>query len=220
MEGRPSGGPPARSGPTGDTAAMRNSDITIGIFLFDDAEELDWVGPWEVLRSWQLAHPEDGASVITLAETEGVIACAKGMLVLPDHTWDTAPPLDVLVYPGGRGTRPQIGDTTIGRWVKELAAAGTLMTSVCTGSLVFADNGLLDDGPATTHWEALGLLGRLGVNIEVRAHDRFVDRGDVITASGVSAGIDMALHLVARLHSVERAREVRRSIQYDPAPPV
>jgi len=199
---------------------MIDTRITIGIFVFPDAEELDWVGPWEVLRSWELANPEDGVSVVTVAETEDVITCAKGLRVLPDHTWDTAPAFDVVVYPGGRGTRRQLGDATIGRWVGELAAAGTLLASVCTGSLVLADNGLLDDGPATTHWSALDLLADLGSNIEVRPDDRFVDRGRVITASGVSAGIDMALHLVARLHSVERARQVRRYIQYDPAPPV
>ena len=101
-----------------------------------------------------------------------------------------------------------------------LAEANTLMTSVCTGSLVFAANGLLDHGPATTHWSALELLGELGDEIEVRPGDRFVDRGDVVTAAGVSAGIDMALHLVARLGGRDRAVEVRKAIQYDPAPPV
>jgi transcriptional regulator GlxA family with amidase domain len=94
------------------------------------------------------------------------------------------------------------------------------MTSVCTGSLVYADAGLLDGRPATTHWAQLELLGSLGRDIDVRAEDRFVDDGEVITAAGVSAGIDMALHLVARLHSPERATEVRRYIQYDPEPPV
>jgi transcriptional regulator GlxA family with amidase domain len=94
------------------------------------------------------------------------------------------------------------------------------MTSVCTGSLVYASAGLLDGKPATTYWSQLDYLGQLGSGIEVRPDDRFVDAGDVVTAAGVSAGIDMALHLVARLHSVERARGVRRYIQYDPEPPV
>jgi len=93
------------------------------------------------------------------------------------------------------------------------------MASVCTGSLVFADAGLLDGRPATTHWQSLELLAKLGRDVDVRPDDRCVDDGDVITASGVSAGIDMALHLIGRLHSPERAREVRRAIQYDPAPP-
>ncbi len=94
------------------------------------------------------------------------------------------------------------------------------MTSVCTGSLVFAAAGLLDDGPATTHWSTIDTLGTLGRDIEVHPDARFVDRGPVITAAGVSAGIDMALHLVARLATPERAAEVRRYIQYDPEPPV
>src|SRR5688500_15910024 len=104
--------------------------------------------------------------------------------------------------------------------MRGLAERATLMTSVCTGSLVYADAGLLDGRPATTHWGSLDKLASLGTDIEIRPDDRWVDSGDVITAAGVSAGIDMALHLVARLQSPERAREVRRYIQYAPAPPV
>ncbi|HVM66647.1 MAG TPA: DJ-1/PfpI family protein [Acidimicrobiales bacterium] len=191
----------------------------IGIALFDGVEELDWVGPWEVLRTWQEYWPDDGVSVFTAAHTDGAITCAKGMRAVPDHRWDWAPRIDVLVYPGGRGTRAQLGDEPMREWLRATARTASLMTSVCTGSLVFADAGLLDGRPATTHWGSLELLAKLGRDIDVRPDDRFVDDGDIITASGVSAGIDMALHLVARLHSAERSREVRRSIQYDPAPP-
>lgn len=192
----------------------------IGIFLFPDAEELDWAGPWEVLSYWARIWPDDDVEVFTLSEEEGPIECAKGLRVLTDHTWATAPEMDVLVYPGGQGTRPQLGVERYRKWVNDLAAGGTLMTSVCTGALVFADSGLLNGRPATTYWAAMDLLGSLGTDIELRPDDRFVDSGEVITAAGVSAGIDMALHLVARLHSVERAKEVRRGIQYDPEPPV
>jgi transcriptional regulator GlxA family with amidase domain len=193
---------------------------TIGVALFDGAEELDWAGPWEVLAAWAEQFPDDGVRVFTVARESGPVTCAKGLRVLPDETWETAPPVDVLVYPGGRGTRPQLGDEAVRAWIRGIAASGALVTSVCTGSLVLADAGLLDGRPATTHWGSLELLPTLGRDIEVRPDDRFVDTGDVITAAGVSAGIDMALHLVARLHSVERAREVRRYIQYDPEPPV
>jgi transcriptional regulator GlxA family with amidase domain len=193
---------------------------TIGIALFDGAEELDWAGPWEVLAAWAEQFPDDGVRVFTVAREDGPVTCAKGLRVLPDETWETAPPMDVLVYPGGRGTRPQLGDEAVRGWVRGIAASGALVTSVCTGSLVLADAGLLDGRPATTHWGSLEALPKLGREIEVRPDDRFVDTGDVITAAGVSAGIDMALHLVARLHSVERARQVRRYIQYDPEPPV
>jgi transcriptional regulator GlxA family with amidase domain len=201
-----------------DDKAARGTRI--GVALFPDAEELDWAGPWEVLSYWARTFPEDEVGVFTMAEREGVVTCAKGLRVLPDLTWETAPPIDVLVYPGGRGTRRQLGNRTISGWLKELAERGTLMTSVCTGALVFADAGLLDGRPATTYWDELDQLGRLGRDIDVRSEVRFVDSGDVITAAGVSAGIDMALHLIRRLHSVERARQVRRGIQYDPEPPV
>ena len=105
-------------------------------------------------------------------------------------------------------------------WIREQRASVPLLTSVCTGSLVYAAAGLLAGRPATTHWGSLDLLKELEPTVKLRAEERFVDDGDVITSAGVSAGIDMALHLVARLASVERAREVRRYIQYDPEPPV
>ncbi len=193
---------------------------TIGVFIFDGAEELDFVGPWEVLAMWAQSWPEDGAEVFTVSRADGVVTCAKGLRVLTDHTWESAPVMDVLVFPGGRGTRTQIGDIAIRNWLHGLKSAGTLLTSVCTGSLVFADAGLLDGRAATTHWGSIEHLATLGTAIEVRDEDRFVDTGDVITASGVSAGIDMALHLVSRLHSPDRARQVKKAIQYDPAPPV
>lgn len=194
--------------------------MRIAFFLFDGAEELDWAGPWEVLSSWAHGWRDDGVECFTVAQHDGVVTCAKGLRVLPDHSWDSAPDFDVLVYPGGKGTRPQLGDETIRAWVRGLAERGTLMTSVCTGSLVYADAGLLDGLPATTHWGSVDLLAGLGDGVEVRDRERFVDNGSVITAAGVSAGIDMALHLVARLHSTERAKEVRRYIQYDPEPPI
>ncbi|MGH2700650.1 MAG: DJ-1/PfpI family protein [Actinomycetota bacterium] len=192
----------------------------IGVFIFDGAEELDWVGPWEVLSAWAQQHPDDDVEVFTVARETEAITCAKGLRAVPDFSWETAPPIDVLVYPGGSGTRPQLSDDVILGWVRKTAETAELMTSVCTGALVYAAAGLLDSRPATTHWGSLDRLAELGSGIEVRPDDRFVDDGTIITAAGVSAGIDMALHLVARLHSTERARQVRRYIQYDPAPPV
>jgi transcriptional regulator GlxA family with amidase domain len=196
------------------------SGMRIGIALFEGAEELDFAGPWEVLAAWARQWPDDGVEVFTVARADGPITCAKGLRVLPDRTWASAGPVDVLVYPGGMGTRRDLADADVLAWLRGLAGAGTLMTSVCTGSLVYAAAGLLDGRPATTYWGQLDYLGELGTDIDVRRDARFVDAGEVVTAAGVSAGIDMALHLVARLHSVERAREVRRYIQYDPEPPV
>lgn len=194
--------------------------LRIAVALFDAAEELDWAGPWEVLSMWARGWPDDGVDIFTVSDSLKPVTCAKGLRVLADRIWDGLGPVDVVVYPGGRGVMAQLGDEHVRKRLREIAATGTLMTSVCTGSLVYADAGLLDGRPATTHWSAIGDLAQLGNNIEVRPNERFVDCGPVITAAGVSAGIDMALHLVARLHSKERAREVRRRIQYDPKPPV
>jgi transcriptional regulator GlxA family with amidase domain len=195
--------------------------VRIAIALFEDAEELDWAGPWEVLAAWAAYWPGDGVEVLTVAESAEPIRCAKGLRVLADTTWDRLGAVDVLVYPGGQGTRRNLGaGDPVHKRLAGLADEGTLLTSVCTGSLVYAAAGMLRGRPATTHWQSLDLLARIDPTIEVRPDDRFVDDGAVVTAAGVSAGIDMALHLVARLHSVERAVQVRRAIQYDPEPPV
>jgi transcriptional regulator GlxA family with amidase domain len=193
---------------------------TVGVFVFDGAEELDWAGPYEVLGAWAHYWTQDDVRVVTISPTGQPVRCAKGLRVIPDHSWESAPSVDVLVYPGGRGTRAHLDDDAVLGWVRELAGDGVLMTSVCTGSLVYAAAGLLDGRPATTHWASLELLATLGKDIDVHADGRFVDDGDIVTGAGVSAGIDLSLHLVARLHSSERARQVRRAIQYDPDPPV
>ncbi len=194
--------------------------MRIAIALFHDVEELDFAGPWEVLSWWAREYPDDGVEVFTVADEVEPITCAKGLRVLPDREWRDAGAVDVLIYPGGFGTRRQLGDEGVRARIRGIAGSGALMTSVCTGALVYADAGLLDGRAATTHWGSLDRLAALGDGIDVRPDERFVDTGDVITAAGVSAGIDMALHLVARLHSVERAKEIRRGIQYDPEPPV
>lgn len=192
----------------------------IGILLFPGLEELDAIGPWEVLSNWVHSYPDDGYRVTCLSQHGGLVRCAKGLTVQADHSYADAPPLEVLLYPGGHGTRPHLQDEAQLDWVRRQRQQTPLMTSVCTGALVYAAAGLLAGRPATTHWGSLDVLAELDPSIEVRPDDRFVDDGDVITAAGVSAGIDMALHLVHRLAGIERARDIRRAIQYDPAPPV
>lgn len=183
-------------------------------------EELDLVGPWEVLRMWQLQYPDDGVEVFTASLDGETVTCAKGMRIVTDMAVGEIGEVDVVLMPGGRGTRALVSHEPVLDFVRGHAGTGALMTSVCTGSLVYAAAGILADRPATTHWSAMELLGKLDSSIELRPDDRWVDSGEVVTASGVSAGIDMALHLVKRLHSEERAKQVKRDIQYDPAPPV
>jgi len=194
--------------------------MKIALVCFDDMEELDLVGPWEVLRMWQLQYPDDGVDVFTASLDGGTVTCAKGMKIVTDRSALDMGEVDVLLFPGGRGTRPMVQREEALDFVRRHAATGTLMTSVCTGSLVYAASGILADRPATTYWSAMDLLAKLDPSIELRPDDRWVDSGEVVTASGVSAGIDMALHLVKRLHSEDRAKQVKRDIQYDPKPPI
>jgi transcriptional regulator GlxA family with amidase domain len=194
---------------------------TIGILLFDGVEELDAVGPFEVLAAWTRSWPDDGWRTTTVGLTgAGPVRGANGLVVTPEVSLDGAGPIDLLVYPGGRGTRALMVDEPHLEWLRRHAADATVTTSVCTGSLVLASAGLLRNRPATTHHASLEHLAEIDGTIDVRPEARYVDDGDIVTSAGVSAGIDMALHLVARLAGDERARQVRRYIQYDPAPPV
>lgn len=192
----------------------------IGILLFDDVEELDAVGPWEVFSHWTRNYPEDGWAACLLSRDGASVTAAKGMVIGAQYSLADAPALDVLVHPGGHGTRRLMCDDAHLAWLRTQRHQVPLMTSVCTGSLVYAAAGLLRDRPATTYWAALDELAAADASIQLCPTDRYVDDGDVVTSAGVSAGIDMALHLVARLAGRDRALQVRRGIQYDPAPPV
>lgn len=198
--------------------------MRIAILLFDGVEELDWAGPWEVLTMWGALARRAGdgdVEVLLCGDQEGPITCAKGARVLPDTTWELLEGVpDVLLVPGGRGTRALVEDDQLLDLLRRLHAEGAMLASVCTGSLLLAAAGLLSGRPATTHHGALSELQGLDGSCEVRRDERWVDDGDVVTSAGVSAGIDMALHLVERLAGTERARAVRSAIQYDPAPPV
>ncbi len=195
--------------------------MRIAIALFDGAEELDFAGPWEVLAYWAGEVSKDPVEVTTVAATLDPITAAKGLRVIPEHTLHDAGPVDVFLMPGGRGTRALLGvDEPLHVALRAMAGGGTLMTSVCTGSLVYAAAGLLRNRPATTYWSAFDELLALDPTIKPCPDDRFVDDGDVITSAGVSAGIDMALHLVVRLAGEDAARATKRGIQYDPQPPV
>jgi transcriptional regulator GlxA family with amidase domain len=192
----------------------------IGILVFDDVEELDAVGPWEILANWTLTYPEDGWTVSFVSKDGQPVRASKGLVLGAHHSFADVPPMQVLLHPGGQGTRTLMRDEDHLAWVRGQRATVPLMTSVCTGALVYAAAGVLARRPATTHWQSLDLLHELDPSIDVLDAARFVDDGDVITSAGVSAGIDMALHLVARLAGVDRARAVRRDVQYDPQPPV
>lgn len=196
-----------------------NGPLRVGVFMFDDAEELDVVGPWEVLSTWahlSALRPE----VLSFSPDGAGVRLAKGLRVVPDRSAEDVGPLHLLVYPGGQGARRLARDRRHLEWLRGIRSRTPLVAGVCTGALVLAAAGLLAGRPATTHWGAFDELAELDPSVLPDTEARYVDDGDVVTAAGVSAGIDMALHLVARLESPEVARGVRRAIQYDPEPPV
>lgn len=191
--------------------------LKIGIFVFDDAEELDVVGPYDVLATWA-SRSRLRPDVVVFSADGAPVRCAKGLGLVPETDADRVGALHVLVHPGGQGTRRLAVDPAHLEWVRTMRASTPLLTSVCTGALVYAAAGLLAGRPATTHREAFDELAALDPSVLIDTEARFVDDGDVITSAGVSAGIDLALHLVARLESAETAQVVRRAIQYEPPP--
>jgi transcriptional regulator GlxA family with amidase domain len=190
--------------------------MTIGLLLFDDAEELDFAGPWEVLTVATMLKGE--GRVVTIAEHDRPVRCAKGMRVLPDHTFADAPSLDVVLVPGGAGTRREEDNPVLLEWLRAVGARATWVTSVCTGAALLAAAGLARGKRVTTHWSYVETL-RQRDDLTVLEQRRYVRDGNVVTAAGVSAGIDMALWLVGAMHGPDFARGVQRWIEYDPAPP-
>jgi putative intracellular protease/amidase len=187
---------------------------TTGILLFDGVEELDVVGPWEVFTQAR----REGDHVVTVAERDGAVSCAKGMRWLPDHTFATCPPLDVVVVPGGRGTRTEVGNPVLLGWLTDVSQAATWVTSVCTGSLLHWGTGYAAGRTVTTHFAFVDQLRAKG-GVTVVDDRRWVVDGDLVTAAGVSAGIDMALWLVGQLYGEEHGRRVQHAIEYEPDPP-
>ena len=189
---------------------------TFGIVLFDNAEELDWAGPWEVLSAAaQLKH---GDNVVTIAQHDRPIKCAKGLRVLADHTFDNAPKLDVVLVPGGQGSRTEVNNPVLIEWLKRVGAECAWVTSVCTGALILHGAGFAKNKRVTTHWAFVDQLRERG-NVTVIDNMRYVQDGNLVTAAGVSAGIDMTLWLLGQIHDPEFARQVQRHIEYYPQPP-
>ena len=198
------------------------SPLNIGLLLFPDVEELDVVGPYEVFTAaeavvrGQLAPPEQ---VRLLAESDAPVRCAKGMVVNPHATLAEAGDLDVLLVPGGMGTRREVENAALMDWIKAQAPKCRLVTSVCTGALLLAEAGLLEGKAATTYWAFADELQRRYPGIRVRGDERYIDEDPIVTSAGVSAGIDMALYVTGKLYGEEVGRKTQKYIQYDPAPP-
>jgi transcriptional regulator GlxA family with amidase domain len=194
---------------------------TFGILLFDGAEELDFVGPWEVFTASSMLRERESLpvdTVVTIAAAAEPVRCAKGLRVLPDHTVDDHPPLDVVLVPGGMGTRREVHNTDLMRWLARTGEAAMWATSVCTGSLLLWGSGLAKGRRVATHFAFEDEFERKG-DVTIVRDARWVRDGTLVTSQGVSAGIDMALWLVGQIHGRDHALRTQRYIQYDPAPP-
>lgn len=195
--------------------------LNVGILVFDDVEVLDFAGPFEVFSRTRLTPGVESRrsdeqapfQVFTVAPRPGPIVATGGLQIVPHHDFTTAPVIDILVVPGGFGTRPLLQDAETLAWIKRTAAGARRVTSVCTGSLLLAQAGLLSGRKATTHWSALEHLAGLDATITVDGSQRVVDDG-IITSAGVSAGIDMALALVAKQFGRAVADDTASYIEY------
>lgn len=190
--------------------------LTTGVLLFNDAEELDFAGPWEVYTMAAMGDQEQ--RVVTVAQSGEPVRCAKGLRVIPDHTFDNAPRLDVIVVPGGQGTREEIDNPALLDWLRKAGEEAKWVTSVCTGSFLLHAAGMARNKRITTHWVALDELRARG-DATVVEKVRYVRDGNVVTSAGVSAGIDMSLWVVGQIFGAEHARRVQHFMEYDPAPP-
>jgi putative intracellular protease/amidase len=185
--------------------------MEIAIALYPRFTALDAVGPYEVLSRL----PD--ARVRFVAAEPGPVTTDNGMLQLvAEAPLQDVPEPDIVLVPGGFGTRALLGDQELLGWLRHAHETSTWTTSVCTGSLLLAAAGLLDGVDATTHWSAMGLLGELGAT---PVAERVVMRGKIVTGAGVSAGIDMALTLAAEIAGAEVAQAIQLGIEYDPQPP-
>jgi transcriptional regulator GlxA family with amidase domain len=203
--------------PSQKEAHNADRPFTVGILLFEDAEELDWAGPYEVFGMATLTRAD--TRLVTVAETKDPVRSFNGLRVLPDHDFADAPALDVVIVPGGQGTRKQVDNPVLVDWLAAVAPGCTWVASVCTGSLLLHGAGLLAGKRITTHWGFIETFRELDPKLEIVEKVRYVRDGNLVTAAGVSAGIDMSLWLVGQLWGVEHARGTQRFMEYDPAPP-
>lgn len=191
----------------------------IGIIIFDEVEVLDFCGPFEVFSVTRLdeARRRDEPSpfdVLLVAEFNRTVTATGGMKVVPDFTFENCPPLDILVVPGGWGTRREMKNNAMLSFVVSRAAQVETLASVCTGSLILGNAGLLDGLRATTHWRSLDLMRELFSKVMVDSESHVVDQGRIITSAGISAGIDMALQVVARYCGETVARSTAKHMEY------
>lgn len=186
----------------------------VAILAFDDVEVLDFAGPFEVFAVADELQHHEAFHTFTLALKPGTVRARNGLKILPDFTLENCPPPQVLIIPGGFGTRALLHMPALHEWLRKKARTAELIMSVCTGSLVLGRAGLLDGLRATTHHETFALLREVAPNTEVVETERFIDNGTILTAAGISAGIDCSLHVIERLLGPAAATATAEHMEY------
>lgn len=187
----------------------------VAILIFDEVEVLDFCGPFEVFAVTASGPDrQPHFEVFTVAEQRAPVLARNGLSVNPRYALHDCPQPDILVVPGGYGTRRELNNPALIDWIKATAEKAELVMSVCTGSLLLARAGLLAGAAATTHWAAMDLLREVAPDTDVRADRQFIDNGRVLTSAGISAGIDLSLHVVARLLGDAMAEATARWMEY------
>ncbi|MEK5287127.1 DJ-1/PfpI family protein [Bacillus sp. EU54] len=193
---------------------------SVGIFLFNEVEVLDFAGPFEVFSVTEV-NEEKTFTVYTVSENGEMITARNGLKVQPDYSIENLPPVDILIIPGGLGARKnEIKNEIVIKWIRQQMKEVKLMTSVCTGALLLAKAGLLEGLKATTHWASIEKFKNEFQNVEVIENVKFVDEGHIITSAGISAGINMAFHIVKNLLGVYVAEDTAKRMEYDISLPI
>ncbi|PEA23772.1 AraC family transcriptional regulator [Bacillus cereus] len=187
----------------------------VGIFLFNEVEVLDFAGPFEVF-SVTTTNGEQPFTVHTASQDGEMIMARNGLKVQPDYSIENLPPVDILIIPGGLGIREnEVKNKIVINWIRKQMKEVKLMVSVCTGALLLAKAGLLEEKQATTHWASIESFRNDFPNIEVLENVKFVDEGHIITSGGISAGINMSFHIVKSLLGARIAEETAKRMEYD-----
>jgi transcriptional regulator GlxA family with amidase domain len=187
----------------------------VAILVFDDVEILDFAGPFEVFAVTDELRAHDEFHVFTVSELRATIRARNGLKIVPDFTLENCPPAHVLVIPGGQGTRSLLNRQLLLEWVRKQARGAEVVMSVCTGALVLGRAGLLDGLRATTHFQCFDLLRQHAPAAVLAPEERFTDNGKICTSAGISAGIDLSLHVVGRLLGQEAADTTARYMEYE-----
>ena len=186
----------------------------VAILVFDEVEVLDFAGPFEVFSVTDELSEHTRFSVYTVSPSPGTVRARNGLKIVADHTVESVPATDILVVPGGFGTRALLRNISLLEWIKVQSRRAEAIMSVCTGALVLAKTGLLNGLTVTTHHDLLAALKEMAPEATVDPSKRFHDNGLILTSAGISAGIDCSLHLVGRLLGEETAAKTASYMEY------